>query len=156
MHPKTSFLPRWPQLAVGGAVFPRASGRGYSLARWKARFLLPATTCFLLSSCIPQLLRVTPPVRGQVTDARTHRPVSGARVGFTEVHTTGTVTDAQGRFSLPERQRLIIVVLFPTDTVPEPGPLEVRAEHYQLFRTRVRYYSADEPQSLNITLQPTP
>ena len=95
-------------------------------------------------------------MRGQVTDARTHRPVSGAQVDFPDAHTAGTVTDAQGRFSLPEGRKFGFVVLLPYDAIPGLVPLEVRGEHYQLFRTRVRFRSFDEPQSLEVALQPVP
>ena len=122
----------------------------------KVRLLISAIVCFLLSACVPYPVRDTPPVRGQVVDARTHRPVVGARVDFPDSHTTGTVTDAQGRFSLSESRKFGFVGLLPYDAVPGFVPLEVRGEHYQLFRTRVRFRSFDEPQSLAVTLQPVP
>ena len=120
----------------------------------KVRLLILAMGCFLLSACVPYPVRDTPPVHGQVVDARTHRPVVGARVAFPDSHTTGTVTDTQGRFFLPEGRKFGFVVLLPYDAVPGFVPLEVRDEHYQLFRTRVRFRSFDEPQSLTVALQP--
>lgn len=120
----------------------------------KVHLLLPAAACSLLAACVPYPVRVTPPVRGYVVDARTRHPVVGARVGFPGSPSPAALTDAQGRFSLSERRKLGSYLLVPHNVGSGLIPLEVGAERYQLFRGTVRFHSLDEPQSLEVALQP--
>ena len=119
----------------------------------KMRFLLLAAACFLLSACVPYLVRDSPPARGQVVDARTHRPVVGARVILWYHPATSTVTDAQGHFFLAERRKLGSLLLIPHN-VPGPERVEVRAEHYQPLRTELPFEPSGEPRALALALEP--
>ena len=65
----------------------------------------------LLVGCVPMIQRLSdsPPVTGQVLDARTGEPIAGVQVQVLPRDLDpgpDTVSDAQGGFSLPERDRL--------------------------------------------------
>ena len=108
-----------------------------------------------LVGCIPAPVEKSPPVVGRVTDARTHRPVVDAQVSLPESDVPGTTTDAQGRFSLPRRDKFGLVVLLPYDPAYRTVPLEVHHERYRLLRTTVPFYVYTEPKPLEILLEPS-
>ncbi|MBZ2190068.1 carboxypeptidase-like regulatory domain-containing protein [Alcanivorax sp. JB21] len=78
-------------------------------ARLMVGLLLSAS--LLLVGCVPMIQRLSdsPPVTGQVLDARTGEPIAGVQVQVLPRDLDpgpATVSDAQGGFSLPERDRL--------------------------------------------------
>lgn len=117
--------------------------------------LFPVVASLALVGCIPAPVEKSPPVIGRVSDARTHRPVAGAQVSLPESDVSGTTTDAQGRFSLPQQNKLGLVVLLPFDPAYRTVPLEVRREQYRVFRTRVPFYVYTKPKPLEVLLEPT-
>jgi hypothetical protein len=122
----------------------------------KSRLLFFSMCSFSLSACVPAVVEKSPPAVGRVTDARTHRPVADAHVSLPDSDVPGTTTDSDGRFSLPYRSKLGLVVLLPFDPARREVPLEVKRAHYQPFRTTVPFYVYREPKPLDVALQPTP
>jgi hypothetical protein len=118
--------------------------------------LLIGMTCFLSTGCIPWAVEKAPPVIGRVTDARTHRPIAGAEVSLPESGVPGAATDADGRFSLPLRNKFGFVVLLPFDPAYRTVPFEVHRKGYRPLRTTVPFYVFTAPKPLNISLEPGP
>ncbi|MCH8543913.1 MAG: carboxypeptidase-like regulatory domain-containing protein [Alcanivorax sp.] len=87
-------------------------------SNWRAMCLTLLSASVLLAGCIPMVQRLSdsPPVTGQVLDARTGEPVAGVRVqALPRDLDPGptTVSDARGHFSLPERDRLRLFMAMP-------------------------------------------
>lgn len=106
-------------------------------------FLALAGAC-PLTGCIPDRFTSMPGVSGRVTDARTSRPVAGAKVTFANVSSSTTVaTAADGRFLIaPQREWGAICLLFPTDRFLVPAPLTVEAPGYTPFSRKLSRYSS--------------
>lgn len=64
---------------------------------------------------MPAILQRTPHVAGRVTDGRTRRPVPQAQVKFRYLEKPVTLTDAAGRFDLPQTHEFTLLWLLPMD-----------------------------------------
>ena len=112
-----------------------------------ARFLLALVCLLAQSACVPAMLSTSPGVAGQVTDARTHRPVAQARIEFPQYQIAATTTDAQGRFVVPHHQQLGLL-FWGFDYAPY---LQLQITHphyktyYQSLPLRATDYRVDAP-----------
>ena len=95
-----------------------------------------------LSACAPGLVFRSPSIDGFVTDARTHRPVSGAlvvvtrgRVSLAKGPLPSGRTDTRGHFHLAAQSGLGLAYIGPGDPAPLVVPIEITRDGYHLFQT---------------------
>jgi hypothetical protein len=88
---------------------------------------------------------------GRVTDARTGRPVAGARVGFKEFSTPTASSDSLGQFHLPVQRSFSPLPMFTFEFVHVT--LQVSRQGYRTSESQV----PREPEDLHrqIQLEPT-
>ena len=104
--------------------------------------LLLALACLLAqSACVPAMLSTSPGVTGQVTDARTHRPVAQARVEFPQYQIAATITDTHGRFVVTHHQQLGLL-FWGFDYAPYMD-LQITHPHYQTYHQSLPLRATD-------------
>ena len=108
----------------------------------------------LVASCVPAPVLKSPAVVGDVTDARTHRPVVNARVYFADPGNPLTTTDAQGRFFVAAQHQLGLIWLGPYDQAQRFLQLEITHVGYQPAETKVPLFTYRPMAPFDIELEP--
>jgi hypothetical protein len=75
----------------------------------------------------------TPPVSGTVIDARTNKPIAGARIGFRKHEGKISTTSLDGSFHLPSDHMWAFSPLIPFEFTPCGGVFFVEALGYKSF-----------------------
>lgn len=111
-----------------------------------------AACSLLLVGCFPAVVTKSPGAFGRIIDARTHAAVASARVSFPALRMTSATTDQDGRYDLPYRTKLGIIVLLPFEF--QNVMLEASHPGYQPKTERV-FYASPPHQRHDMVLQPS-
>ena len=90
-------------------------------------FLCLIATCFF-TGCVPSYVTRSPKVTGRVIDARTRLPLSGAKAEFLYETSVSAISDAQGRFILPETKGMGLIYFLPYERITR---IRVSRERYE-------------------------
>jgi hypothetical protein len=99
----------------------------------KAMSLVLPTVAFLGGGCFVYRYPTTPPASGQVIDATTQAPISGAWVGFRNHDRKTTTTTHDGSFQIESDHLWAFSPLMPGEFTPCGGVLFVEAPGFRLF-----------------------